>query len=242
MFTVALIGADGAGKSTVARRLVRELPVPVQDVYMGINLEASTFVLPTTRVVLEIKRLMGGRPDIAPTTASRSRSRTGTALSRFVRTVTATCRLATVVAEEWFRQTAIWYHHWRGSIVLCDRHFFTDYYADVIPSDGAVRPLPNQLHGFSLKNLYPKPDLIICLDAPAEVLFARKGEGTVASLEERRQDYLRLRQGVAHFATVDATLPEDEVVNRAATLILNFRLARDGKAREPRSNQLHTTT
>ncbi|MDQ4078675.1 MAG: hypothetical protein M3220_20845, partial [Chloroflexota bacterium] len=64
MFTVALIGADGAGKTTVGKRLEGALPLPAKYIYMGINLESSNLVLPTTRLILEVKRLRGGRPDM----------------------------------------------------------------------------------------------------------------------------------------------------------------------------------
>jgi hypothetical protein len=36
-----------------------------------------------------------------------------------------------------------------------------------------------------LEHFYPKPNLVIYLDAPAEMLFARKKEGTIELLEQR---------------------------------------------------------
>jgi cytidylate kinase len=56
MFTVALIGPDGAGKTTISRRLEHELPLPVKYVYMGINTVASNHMLPTTRLACAMKR------------------------------------------------------------------------------------------------------------------------------------------------------------------------------------------
>jgi hypothetical protein len=44
------------------------------------------------------------------------------------------------------------------------------------------------------------------------VLFARKGEGTIESLERKRQEYLALAPEVARFRRVDATQPVDAVV------------------------------
>jgi hypothetical protein len=43
--TVALIGIDGAGKSTVAHEVVSRLPFDASYLYMGVNLEASPVML-----------------------------------------------------------------------------------------------------------------------------------------------------------------------------------------------------
>ena len=51
MTTVALIGPDGAGKTTVARKLADVLPVPVRYLYMGVSTDSSNVMLPTTRII-----------------------------------------------------------------------------------------------------------------------------------------------------------------------------------------------
>jgi thymidylate kinase len=223
MFTVALIGPDGAGKSTIGRQLIDKLPLPVKYVYMGVNLDSSNLVLPTTRLLLEVKRVRGGRPNMAgPPDPTRVRPRPKSALKRVAAELRTGLRLANLMAEEWFRQVLVWYYHRRGYIVLCDRHFFVDYYAYDVAGNDPGRPLANRLHGLILRRFYPRPDLIICLDAPAEVLFARKGEGTPELLERRRQEYLQLRQVAPHFVIVDATQTEEEVVRLVTGLIADF--------------------
>ena len=231
MCTVAIIGPDGAGKSTITRRLERELPIPTKYVYMGVNLEASHYMLPTTRLIVELKRWRGGRPDMAgPADPARAKPRSTNLLKCVAGDLKSSMRLANLMAEEWFRQILTWYYQRRGYVVLFDRHFFSEYYASEIAVNGAGRPLANRIHGAMLKHLYPRPDFIICLDAPAEVLFARKGEGTIELLARRRQEYLQLRHVVARFATVDATLPEDEVTRRVAELVVGFHAERSGRA------------
>src|SRR5690606_367785 len=113
-----------------------------------------------------------------------------------------------------------WYK-FRGNIVLFDRHFFIDYYAHDIAGGDDI-PLPNRIHGLMLKNIYPRPDLVIMLDAPPEILFARKGEGTVELLELRRQEYLNIQTVIPEFHVVDATQTPDEVAEQVQSIIEDF--------------------
>lgn len=226
MFTVALIGPDGAGKTTITRRLAQEMTLPVKYVYLGINLETSNLVLPTTRLLLEIKRARGGRPDMAgPRDPERAKPLSKHPLKRAMSELKAGLRMANQMAEEWFRQSVVWYYLHRGYIVLFDRHFLLDYYYyDVVSTK--ERPLANRLHGFMLNHFYPRPDLVICLDAPAEVLFARKGEGTLESIDRRRQEYWQLRGLVEKFVIVDATQSEVKVLQDVDAIIKDFHAAR----------------
>jgi len=230
MFTVALTGPDGSGKSTITHRLEKELPIPVKYVYMGVNLESSNMVLPTTRLILELKRLSGGRPDMGgPPDPNKPRPR---GAKRVFKEFKTSLRMLNLMAEEWYRQLIVWQYVRRGYVVLSDRHFFCDYYAHDVAGDRKRRPLANQLHGYMLDRFYPRPDLMIFLDAPAEVLFARKGEGTVELLESRRQEYLALRHVVPQFAEVDVTQSIDQVTRQVADLILDFYRTRSEQAIE----------
>ncbi len=223
MFTVAVIGPDGAGKSTVTQQLVEQLPMPVRYIYMGVNLESSNLVLPTTRLILELKRLRGGRPDMTgPPDPTRIKQPPKNPVKRLVKEIKTALRLSNLMAEEWFRQTVVNRTKRKGVVVLSDRHFFCDYYAHDIAVDRSKLPLARRLHGWMLDRFYPRPDLLVTLDAPAEVLFARKGEGTLAMLEARRQEYLRLKEAVPHFALVDATQPLDVVVQQTKDIVVDF--------------------
>ena len=130
--SVALVGPDGAGKSTISAHLRQaRLPAPVTTIYMGVNLEASTLMLPTTRLLLAAKRARGGRPDLVASSlrdigeAPAAPSGRGAAWRN-------TARLTVWMTEEWLRQLVAVGHGLRGRIVIFDRHFYLDYYhADV---------------------------------------------------------------------------------------------------------------
>jgi hypothetical protein len=64
--------------------------------------------------------------------------------------------------------------------------------------------------------------LVIYLDAPAEVLFARKGEANLQWLEERRQAFLSQGTQTPGFVCVDATQPLDAVYADVHERILGF--------------------
>lgn len=222
-FTAALVGADGAGKSTIGKALAAELPLPLVYVYMGVNLEASNLTLPTTRLYLELKRRRGGRPDLAgPQDPDQRPQRPSGARARAKAAGKTTLRLTSYLAEEWFRQVVVWGHRARGSNVLFDRHFYLDYYFHDVAPPRRVPALSRRVHGFVLRRCYPKPDLVICLDAPAEVMHARKPEGSLQGLERRRREYLALADVVPRFAVVDATRPREEVQGAVGELLMAF--------------------
>lgn len=235
MFSVALIGPDGAGKTTVGRQLEKRLPLPVKYIYMGVSTDSSNVMLPTTRLMHKLKRAAGGKPDIAgPPDPNRVKKKPKGLVKRTLAEGRAMLRLANRLSEEWYRQGLAWSYQRRGNIVLFDRHFFSDYYAYDIAQEGRQRDLAQRIHGYMLKRFYPKPDLVIYLDAPAAVLYARKGEGSIEALERRRQDYLQLRHQVKNYAVVDAAQPQEQVVQEVVALISNFYYAKqnNGKVKQ----------
>jgi thymidylate kinase len=221
-FTVALIGPDGAGKTTLARRLEQELPMPAHYLYMGVSADSSDRMLPTTRLAHALKRRRGAAPDNAgpPDPATVRAPKPNGVVKRARRSVRSTLRLANQLAEESYRNVLAWRYLRRGSIVLFDRHYFSDYYAYDIANGGA--PLSRRVHGWALRRVYPRPDLVVYLDAPAHVLLARKGEGTVEALERRRGDYLQLAGVTPNFEVVDAARPLDDVAADLVRLISRF--------------------
>ncbi|SDC38653.1 hypothetical protein SAMN05660690_1216 [Geodermatophilus telluris] len=196
------------------------MPAPVKRIYMGVNLEASGLMLPTTRLALAVKKARGRRSDmVAPGVTSPRATRNPA--RRAVRGGAQVLRLVLWLAEEWFRQLVAEYHRRRGAIVVFDRHFYADYY----PFDPAAdrrRSLTARVHGHLLQKAYPKPDLVICLDAPGSVLFDRKHEASAEWLEKRREQYLQLADVIPRFVVIDVDRPLAAVTRDVAAAITDF--------------------
>jgi thymidylate kinase len=222
MFSVALIGPDGAGKTTIARMLEKSFPLSIAYLYMGVSFDSSNVALPTTRLAEYFKRIHRKKsrkkatlhPLSSPPSAPAPRQSSGK--------LRATLRLLNRLAEEWYRQWLSWKCQRKGRIVVYDRHFQFDFERDNGKHDGARRRWSDRLHRWCLANLYPRPSLVIYLDAPAEVLFARKGEMTLEWLESRRQAFLRQGRQMPNFVRVDATQALEEVYAEVTDHILQF--------------------
>jgi thymidylate kinase len=209
MAAIALIGPDGAGKTTLTTMLVESGVLPFRYLYMGINTGSSNIALPSSRLAERARARLGstpGQPGQPGQPGRRGR-------------VWRVARLLNRVAEEWFRQGISWYYQARGFTVLYDRHFIFDFSGEM-PS-AATEPLDKRVHRWLLQVFYPQPDMVILLDAPGALLHARKGESSPAELEQRRQALLRegtRRRGVVR---VDATRPLPHVYAEIEGLIIS---------------------
>jgi thymidylate kinase len=214
MASVALIGPDGAGKTTIARMLEERGSLRFKYLYMGVNTESSNLALPTSRLVNRMKRRNGSSHAGVP----RARGR-----------LWMGARLVHHLAEEGFRQLACWYYELSGRVVLCDRHFVFDYSPEIMVD--ANHAFDRRVRRWVFAHLFPQPDLVIFLDAPGEVLFMRKGDATITDLERRRQAYLTHGDRVPNFVRVDASRPLHEVYDQVFEHILRFRRATSSRER-----------
>ncbi|MEQ1760644.1 MAG: hypothetical protein ABL986_20230 [Vicinamibacterales bacterium] len=211
MPTVAFIGPDGAGKTTITRMLLDASVVKLKYLYMGVDVPEGGMALPTSRLFRRFK-------SSAPKTGNAA-GRAGASGGRGVRgAVRGFARLANRLSEEWFRQILSWSYQARGFTVLYDRHFALDFAPEITPP--GPESLDRRIHNWCLRRMYPLPDLVIFLDAPGALLFARKGELTIEELERRRQGFLTLGKRIPGFVRVDATRPLQEVYAEVTNHIL----------------------
>lgn len=213
MSTIALVGLDGAGKTSVADGLATVCPLPLKYLYMGMSIESSNVALPTSRLAHRIKVAQHKRSlklSSQPVPSEINLHGVEHRVDRRGR-VGAVARLLRRVSEESYRQLASWIYQWRGHVVLCDRHFLFDSLPP--PSARHVpRRATERLHNWFLFRLYPRPDLVVLLDAPPEVLYARKQEVPVDYLRTERGRLLKNLEYASEWVRVDASLPFDEVL------------------------------
>lgn len=147
---VALVGPDGAGKSTLARRLATELPVATTVLYLGTRPRRPASGRPTSGVDRDARD--SGRP--SRRRAIREPLFVLVKTARQVPTLWRALRLS-----------------WQGHVVLCDRHPL-----DALVVDGRETRLGRVVERVVVRWLVPRPDQVLVVAAPPDEMFRRKGE------------------------------------------------------------------
>ena len=226
MFTIALIGEDGAGKTTIAEQLIENLPWPCQYLYMGLSVQSGNKPLPTTIVVRKIKSLMSRNVTSNEETVKNSQGMVDRQKKRGFLWLMA--RFLNRMAEIWWRQLISWIFQIRGYAVIYDRHFYFET-ALMASHTSKLELVFDRIEHWVVKNIYPKPDLVIVLDAPPEVLFQRKNEGGLEYLARRRKMTLEKSTELKHCVVVDASNILDQVISDVQAEILKFEASMNGK-------------
>jgi serine acetyltransferase/thymidylate kinase len=192
--TVAVIGPDGSGKSSVIERVLADLA----PAFRGVR---SLHLRP--RVV------GGGSASVRPVTAPHALPPRG----RIASVAKLVHMLLDYVAGYALR---VWPLTRRSTLVVFDR-----YYRDLLVDPKRYRyGGPLCLARWAAKCV-PGPDLWVLLDAPGDVLQARKSEVSAGESARQRQSYLRLARHLWNAAVVDATQELPRVALEVDAAILN---------------------
>jgi thymidylate kinase len=181
--TVALLGLDGAGKSTLAERLATTYGTPTRPVYMGLWRRGDGPARPPFQAL-----------DIA---------------LRPVRI--------------WARYLVGQIYRASGYLVIFDRY---TYDAAIPPRGGHVRL--KRAYFWLLSHSVPAPDLTILLDAPIDILDARKPE---AASDDRSLAAAALRKAVERLSNgviIDASRSSDAVLADVTSMIWQRQVRRWG--------------
>lgn len=203
------LGPDGCGKSSVAARLMDRL--------------AATFARDTSKY-------FHWKP-----TVFRRRRMTGPV--RDPHGMPPRSRLASVAyfSGHWLEfvlgsQLRLRWVLFRNGLVVVDRYFH-DFFVD--PKRYRLEVSQRLLTWAS--RLVMEPDLVVCLDAPPDVLRHRKEEVSIEETARQRQAYLDLAGTLPNAHVVDASRPLDEVVSDVEGIVLDY-LAERTAQRLGRSN------
>jgi len=196
--TVVLCGADGSGKSTAARAVIEGLRVT----FSAQKVRQFHWKLP----MFSTRRLAARSPTTDPhgqpaRNAAVSLCYFGFHWLEFFLGSHLRLRPITV----------------RGELVLIDR-FYYDFFVDQRRYRLRLPQALVRLGLFFLK----KPDMVVLLDAPAEVLQKRKQEVPLAETERQRAAYLALVRSLRNGRVVDATQPHEKVGADISRAILDF--------------------
>jgi hypothetical protein len=179
--TVALLGPDGAGKSSLAERIGLGGPMPRRSVYLG---------------------LYGGARG-----GTRRRHVPGVGLIRRV-------------AAMWRGWLIGEWHARRGRLVVFDRHPLDARLGAASGGSGlARRDVTGRLRRAILGHAIPGPDVVIVLDAPADLLYARKPEHPLERIEQQRDRYRALARRMKRAVVVDAEPPLEDVARQITAIV-----------------------
>ena len=131
---------------------------------------------------------------------------------------------------QWRRYLSARCHQAAGRLVLFDRYTY-----DALLPDARAAGAPRRLRRWVLSRACPAPDLVVLLDAPGEVLFARKGEHTPELLERQRQSYLAMRPRFMRSAVIDVRRDPATVRRHVTALVWDEYRRRSGTGAQRRA-------
>jgi thymidylate kinase len=197
--SIAFLGADGSGKSTLIKRVSEELAESFRQVRYR-HLRPG---------VLVMRRGDGGI--VVDPHARPARGVPGSLLK---------------LLHFWADYVVggmVWLYplRVRSTLVIFDR-----YYHDLLADPLRYRYGGPLAPARWLGRLVPQPDLSFVLDVPAEVLQARKQEVPFVESQRQRDAYIETATGMRGAHVIDASRPVEEVVSRILEQVIRHLEAR----------------
>ena len=195
---IVILGPDGAGKSSVIQGLIGRLEQDGRIVKMR-HLKPQILLRRRGAAVMIVVDPHGKPPRSA---------------------LTSVVKILVWLMEEWY---AYLFQDDGRTLLICDR-----YYHDLL-----VDPLRYRYGGSMgaarlVGKMMPRPRLWLLLDAPAEILQARKQEVPLEETERQRSAYRAFVQGQKDHAIVDAAQPLDKVIADVERIVTRALIEHEG--------------
>lgn len=192
MMTVAILGPDGVGKSSVIELASKQLEqtAKIVDIY---HLKPKVLY-----GKIGIKKGPVAEPHALP--------------ARGV--LFSICKILTWVIEYWLDRIILLPKH--SHLRLFDR-----YYDDLLVDPKRYRYGGPMWMAKFIAVVMPRPELWILLDAPAELVQKRKSEVLINETLRQKDEYLRLVRGFKNSVVIDASRPLNEVASEVARVIVD---------------------
>lgn len=223
MASVALIGGDGSGKTTVAKNFVRTRKLPSKYLYMGLSTLKSSPAFPTTLLIRYFK--MRSYKNSGSSNVEQYEDPSFTQDYHHNPTkrsdIWHAIRSINYLIDVFYRQVFSWIYQLQGYLVIYDRHFLFMAAPGYRGKQEEYQHWIDQVLFRIFDRIYPKPNLVVFLDAPPEILNARKPEGKLDYLEKRRIATLEQGKKMKNFICIDTTQSLEKVENEFERIIIN---------------------